>query len=69
LKKKDINALFVKGNLILAQTNHGFCRSTDNGNNWTTDKRNYEHYQNLLSAVAIYLQKVEINCSAPPMMA
>jgi photosystem II stability/assembly factor-like uncharacterized protein len=38
-EKENINALLVKGNLILAQTNLGICRSTDNGTNWTTDKR------------------------------
>jgi photosystem II stability/assembly factor-like uncharacterized protein len=37
-EKENINALLVKGNLILAQTNLGICRSTDNGINWTTDK-------------------------------
>jgi photosystem II stability/assembly factor-like uncharacterized protein len=36
-EKENINALLVKGNLVLAQSNHGLCRSTDYGNNWTTD--------------------------------
>ena len=36
-EKDNINALLVKGNLILAFTNQGICRSTDNGINWTTD--------------------------------